>query len=64
MQKGGQEVLYRLLKERDVFITSLRASELERYSLEYKDLEKLDFRLISGGCSFKMVYIRDTRFSN
>jgi len=45
-KREGQEVLYRLLKGSDVFITSLRPSEIERYNLEYRVLEKLNPRLI------------------
>ena len=42
----GQAVLHRLVEKRDVLITSLRPSELERYNLEYRTLSKLNPRLI------------------
>lgn len=45
-KKEGQAVLHRLLEKADVFITSLRPSELERYNLEYSVLRKLNPRLI------------------
>ena len=45
-KKQGQAVLYRLLEKSDVFITSLRPSELERYNLEYSALSELNPRLI------------------
>lgn len=45
-KKEGQAVLLRLLERSDVFITSLRPSELERYDLEYPTLSKLNPRLI------------------
>ncbi len=44
--KEGQFVLYKLLEKADVFITSLRPSELERYNLEYSALSRLNPRLI------------------
>jgi len=45
-KKEGQAVLHRLLEKADVFITSLRPSELERYNLEYSVLSKLNHKLI------------------
>lgn len=45
-KKEGQSVLHRLLERSDVFITSLRPSELERYDLGYSVLNKLNPRLI------------------
>jgi crotonobetainyl-CoA:carnitine CoA-transferase CaiB-like acyl-CoA transferase len=44
--KGGQEVLYKFIKEADVFLTNLRPFELKRYNLEYNTLNKLNPRLI------------------
>ena len=45
-KKEGQAVLYRLLERADVFITSLRPSDLVRYNMEYPVLSKLNPRLI------------------
>jgi len=45
-KKEGQAVLHRLLKTTDVFITSLRPSDLERYDLEYPRLSERNSRLI------------------
>ena len=45
-QKGGQEVLYKFVKEADVFLTNLRPFELKRYNLEYDTLNKQNPRLI------------------
>ena len=45
-KKEGQAVLHRLLEESDVFITSLRPGELERYELTYTVLSRLNPRLI------------------
>src|SRR4030043_2157928 len=45
-KKEGQAVLYRLLGGADVFITSLRPSDLVRYNMEYPVLSKLNPRLI------------------
>ena len=48
-QEGGREVVYRLLKQADVFVTNLRPFELKRYGLEYETLSGLNPRLIYGG---------------
>jgi crotonobetainyl-CoA:carnitine CoA-transferase CaiB-like acyl-CoA transferase len=45
-KKEGQLVLYKLIEKVDVFITSLRPGELERYNLEYKALSKVNPRLV------------------
>ena len=45
-QKGGQKVIYKFIKEADVFLTNLRPFELKRYNLEYKTLNKLNPRLV------------------
>jgi crotonobetainyl-CoA:carnitine CoA-transferase CaiB-like acyl-CoA transferase len=45
-QKGGQEVIYKFIKQADVFLTNLRPFELKRYNLEYENLNKLNPRLI------------------
>ena len=45
-QKGGQEVLYKFVKEADVFLTNLRPFELKRYNLEYDTLNRQNPRLI------------------
>ena len=45
-KKGGQEALHKLIAKCDVFLTSLRPSELRRYDLEYETLSKTNSRLI------------------
>ncbi len=45
-KKEGQLVLYRVLEGADVFITSLRPSELKRYKLEYSVLSRLNPKLV------------------
>jgi crotonobetainyl-CoA:carnitine CoA-transferase CaiB-like acyl-CoA transferase len=45
-RKEGQLVLYKLIEKADVFITSLRPSELERYNLEYAALSRINSRLV------------------
>jgi len=47
-QKAGQEVIHRLLREADVFVSNLRAFELEKYQLEYDTLKRLNPRLVYG----------------
>ena len=45
-QKGGQEIIYRLLAKADVFVTNLRPFELEEFKLEYHTLRELNPRLV------------------
>lgn len=45
-KKEGQLVLYKLLEGADIFITSLRPSELKRYNLEYSVLSKFNPGLV------------------
>jgi len=47
-QKSGRDIIYRMLERADVFTSNLRPFELERYSLEYQTLSKLNPRLICG----------------
>ena len=47
-QERGQEILYKLVEEADVFLTNLRPIELERFNLEYATLSRLNPRLIYG----------------
>ena len=47
-QEGGQQVIYKLLENADVFVSNLRPSELERYKLEYDTLCQINPRLIYG----------------
>lgn len=44
----GQEVLYKLVEDADVFLTNRRPYELQRYDLEYETLSRLNKRLIFG----------------
>jgi crotonobetainyl-CoA:carnitine CoA-transferase CaiB-like acyl-CoA transferase len=45
-QKGGQEIIYRLLAKADVFVTNLRPFELEEFKLEYHTLRELNPKLV------------------
>jgi len=45
-QKGGQEIIYRLLSKADIFVTNLRPFELEEFKLEYHTLRELNPRLV------------------
>ena len=47
-QKNGQEIIYRLVKKADVFLSNLRPFELKRYNLEYDTLTQLNSELIYG----------------
>ena len=47
-QERGQEILYKLLEEADVFLNNMRPYELERYNLEFATLSRLYPRLIYG----------------
>jgi len=45
-RKPGQEILYRLIKEADVFLTNMRPFEQEKYNFEYDTLSQINPRLI------------------
>ncbi|MBI2830111.1 MAG: CoA transferase [Chloroflexi bacterium] len=45
-QGSGQQVLYKMLAQADVFVTSMRPYEIERYHLDYDTLRKLNPRLV------------------
>ena len=47
-QKTGQEILYKLVAEADVFLTNLRPFQLEKFKLEYRTLSQLNPRIISA----------------
>ena len=47
----GQRVLHELVKESDMFVTNYRSEALERMSLSYEHLRKLNDRLIYGRVS-------------
>ncbi len=47
-QEGGREILYKLVKKVDVFLTNFRPCELEKFKLEYETLNQLNPRLIYG----------------
>ncbi len=49
--KLGQRVLHELIKESDIFVTNYRSEALERMSLDYERLRKLNDRLIYGRVS-------------
>jgi crotonobetainyl-CoA:carnitine CoA-transferase CaiB-like acyl-CoA transferase len=45
-QEKGREIMYRLVKTADVFVSILRPYELEKYGLEYGQLSQLNPKLI------------------
>ena len=47
-QEGGQQVLYRMLENADVFVTNLRPFELKEFNLEYGTLSRMNPKLIGG----------------
>ncbi len=50
-REEGQEIIYRLLKNADVFLTNFRARELKKFKLEYETLKQLNPRLIWANVS-------------
>ncbi|MDP2920507.1 MAG: CoA transferase [Dehalococcoidia bacterium] len=50
-KEGGRNILYKLIEQTDVFVSNLRAFELERYGLEHATLRKINPRIISGNVS-------------
>lgn len=42
----GQEIIYKLLKNADVFISNFRPRQLEKFKLTYEDLSQINPRLI------------------
>jgi crotonobetainyl-CoA:carnitine CoA-transferase CaiB-like acyl-CoA transferase len=47
-QNEGLEILNKMLETADVFLSNLRPYELEKFSLEYDALKKLNPRLVAG----------------
>jgi crotonobetainyl-CoA:carnitine CoA-transferase CaiB-like acyl-CoA transferase len=47
-KEQGQEILYKLVKTADVFLTNLRPFELTKFRVEYSTLSRLNPRLIYG----------------
>lgn len=47
-QESGRDVLCKLLSKSDVFVTNLRAYELERFRLSCEDIKALNSRIIGG----------------
>jgi len=45
-QEQGREIIYRLLKNADVFITNRRPAELRRFRLDYASIKKTNKRLV------------------
>lgn len=43
---GSREVILRLIKDADIFITNLLPERLEKLALDYKDLQKINPRLV------------------
>ena len=46
--EGGQQIIYKMVEQADVFVTNLRPFEKERYNLQYDTLHKINPRLIYG----------------
>jgi len=47
-QEAGQEIIYKLVKDADVFVTNLRLFEQEKFGLDYDTLNRLNSRIIYG----------------
>ena len=47
-REDGQQILYRLVREADVFVTNLRLWEIEKFRVGYDILRKINPRLIYG----------------
>ena len=47
-REDGQQILYRLAREADVFVTNLRLWEIEKFRVGYDILRKINPRLIYG----------------
>ena len=47
-KRGGQQILYRLAKKADVFLTNLRLWEREKYNLSYTEIKKTNPRIVYG----------------
>ena len=45
-QEGGRNIIYKLVKETDVFVTNLRPVERQRFGLEYDTLSQINPRLV------------------
>lgn len=50
-QENGREIVGKMIKEADVFITNMRPFELERFKLDYATLSQLNSRLVYGSVS-------------
>ncbi len=47
-QEDGQQIIYKLVEEADVFVTNLRMYEREKYRMGYDTLSKVNPKLIYG----------------
>ncbi|GAI19970.1 unnamed protein product [marine sediment metagenome] len=45
-QEAGREIIYKLVKTSDVFITNLRASAVDKLSVDYESLAKINPKII------------------
>ncbi len=45
-QEAGKEILYRLVKEADVFVTNFRPAVVDRLALDYESVSRLNSRII------------------
>ncbi|MFC2006492.1 CaiB/BaiF CoA transferase family protein, partial [Chloroflexota bacterium] len=50
-QESGREVIYKVLKEADVFLSNFRPRELKKFKLEYDTLSQLNPRIICANVS-------------
>ena len=46
--KGGQEVIYRLVKDTDIFLTNLRLSERDKLAMDYNSIKNQNPDIIYG----------------
>jgi len=50
-QERGREIIYKLLAEADVFLSSYRPRDLQKFKLEYDTLSRLNHKLICANLS-------------
>jgi crotonobetainyl-CoA:carnitine CoA-transferase CaiB-like acyl-CoA transferase len=47
-KEGGRDIIYRLIKSSDVFLSNFRPRELEKFKLEYATLTQMNPHLVCG----------------
>jgi len=50
-KEGGREIIHKLLETADVFVSNFRPRELEKFSLQYETVSKLNPRLVFANIS-------------